>query len=132
MFDSPGSSIYWIYFFIIILIVSKGYFFFFKNKNMHKNRILTKRICPFCKELDFISHGRCSKCNKSINSNTKNVVCYHCGYIGEMDNYNKNTEFVVTLLLWALFTFPAIIYYFLYRNRKICRSCERMIRKSDF
>ena len=112
--------------------MSKCYLHFVKNKDVHKDPIVKRKICPFCNTINNAKYEHCIKCNKRVGPNQRNIVCHHCGYIGEMDDYKNNTEFVVTLLLWALLTFPAVIYYFLYRKKKICRRCGRMTRKNDY
>ncbi len=129
--NSPKSSAMFVYILVLILIGSKIYFRFFKNRKLHISSTLEKKVCPFCNE-SMEKLNACQKCNKTPDKNQLNIVCYHCGYLGEMDNYSQNAEFWVTLVLWGLLTFPAIIYYFLYHNRKICRNCGRMTRASDY
>ena len=129
--NSPQSSAMFVYILVFILIASKIYLRFFKNRKLHINPTLRKKICPFCNEaIDGLN--TCKKCNKKPDKNQLNIACYHCGYLGEMDNYSQNSEFWVTVIIWGLFTFPAIIYYFLYHNKKICRNCGRMTRASDY
>lgn len=129
--NSPQNSAMLVYVLVIILIASKIYLRFFINRRLHINHTLRKKICPFCNEaIDELS--ACQKCNKKPDTNQLNIACYHCGYLGEMDNYSQIPEFWVTVIIWGLLTFPAVIYYFLYHNKKICRNCGRMTRASDY
>ena len=129
--NSPASGTFILWIFIITLIASKIYLHR-KNRNMHRSRILKKKVCPYCDTLNDINSVQCKKCDKAVNRDQKNVVCHHCGTIGKMQYYRENTEFVVTLCLWALLTFPALIYYLLYYKRRICKKCGRMTRGSDY
>jgi hypothetical protein len=124
--NSPDNSIIIVYLLCIVLVAAKIHLRFFKNKKMHAKRFLRKKTCPFCGTIYDRKLENCIKCNKSLDFNQVNIGCYNCGYLGEMDRYSKNVEFWVTILLWGLLIFPAIIYYFLYHNRKICRNCGRM------
>ncbi len=131
-FNSPESGLLMIWLLILILLVSKIYLHYRNNRNIHRNRILKEKICPFCGTLNDINSVQCKKCDKAVHKNQKDVVCHHCGSIGDMQYYRKNTEFVVTILLWAVLTFPAIIYYFLFYNRRICNNCGRMTHGRDY
>ena len=130
-FNSPGSSMVLIYSLLGILLLSKLYFRFLANKSLHRNRVLNKNVCPYCSADNEPGFECCISCTKLITENQKTVFCRNCGYIGEMDSYSKTGEFVVTLVLWSILTFPALVYFLLFRNRRICRKCGRMVRRSD-
>ena len=129
--NSPENSIVIVYLLCIVLVAAKIYLHFFKNKKMHAKRFLKKKKCPFCGTVYDKKLKKCVKCNESIAFNQANIGCYNCGYLGEMERYSKTAEFWVTVLLWGLATFPAVIYYFLYHNRRICRNCGRMTKGRD-
>jgi len=132
-FDTPASGNLLIFLFIFILILLKFYYFYFRNKQLHQNRILKRLVCPFCNNINPLGYRVCGRCGRSITKNQVGVICLNCGYIGSMDKYISSTEFTITFLLLLIpFVFPSLIYFIFYRNRKICRNCGRMIRKSDY
>lgn len=121
-----------IYIYIIILVIAKIWLHFVVNIKMNKQRVLNSKKCPFCGKEFLFHNNKCNFCNRELSNNQYDIVCMNCYYIGKMKKYSQETEFLITLLLFALLTLPAIIYYFLYRNRTICRNCGRMTRKGDY
>ncbi len=132
MEGNETSSIWFIYLFILVLLFAKGYYHFFVNRELKKNRTLKDKVCPFCGTVYSNSLRICSSCQRGVEAEQRSVICLHCGCIGEMDKYRKNSEFTITTLLLCVFIFPALIYFFLYRNRRICKNCGRMTRRSDY
>lgn len=119
---------YAIYFLLIILKI----YYRRKNKKLRMNKVLSSKICPYCKGINASDYLICLKCSKPIERSDKYKICFNCGYFGKMSEYKDNPEVLVTFLLLLPLSIISILYLAFNWNKKVCKSCGRMIRTRDF